>query len=135
MENIQWEVSILDLLNIKCNLENYCRQFYERALLFICLDVFTAFTELKQQNSSLSLFFLDRSSEVLSSSSVKSLPSPTSFFWGFSFLSLDTWSHYRFFEPISQSFNISDLNLPCLEQTQDTVSYFIPSSFIGLSPV
>lgn len=49
------------------------------------------------KNSSLSLFFLDRSSEVLSSSSVKSLPSPTSFFLGFSFLSLDTWSHYRFF--------------------------------------
>ena len=36
---------------------------------------------------------------------------------------------------ISQSFNISDLYLPCLEQTQDPVLYFIPSTFIGLSPV
>lgn len=38
-----------------------------------------------------------------------------------------------FSEHISQS-NISDLDLP-FEQTQDTVLYFIPSTFIGLSPV
>ena len=71
---------------------------------------------------------------LLISSSFKSFPSPTlSFMTSVSYGQTIPDLTVAFCEHISQS-NISDLGLP-FEQTQGTVLYFIPSTFIELSPV
>ena len=71
---------------------------------------------------------------LLISSSFKSFPSPTlSFMTSVSYGQTIPDLTVAFCEHISQS-NISDLDLP-FEQTQGTVLYFIPSTFIGFSPV
>lgn len=97
---------------------------YETALLFICSDVFICIHR-TQVTKFLSL---------LISSSFKSFPSPTlSFMTSVSYGQTIPDLTVAFCEHISQS-NISDLDLP-FEQTQGTVLYFIPSTFIGFSPV